>query len=509
MKQKKRLGALLVVTGFLFSAVFSPSYLRVVRAAAPGEVVINEVAWAGSLDSSTDEWIELYNNSSQVVDVTNWHIADDFGASDYVILSGTIPAHGYFLIEDHEAAVMNVTADAIVDLSLANTGDGLQLYDAGGQLVDTVNGSGGVWYAGDATSRATMERIDPVFGVDASSNWATSTGSGAQSSGGSALVGTPKSLNSQVSGGQGGGSQQYVSADLIPDSATLHPGDVLTLTSRVDAVQNLFAYGFELTYDSSILHYKNSAEKAFLGENGSVATSFQANLQNGQEGIVLVAGARTINPKTGVTGSGELFALQFDVVGIGTAVIQPGVATFLASPSADIQAQFNAATVSSSVAQLAAVTNLSSVFGTQRYSIQLTWDGVSGAEKYRVYRRDAHGQQQLIGETVQTTFVDADGVQSAGFIVPSNDYAYAVTAVQGALESMPVEVAGRDDRGLKGDNNRTDRVDGRDLESLARHFAETDVDSGFDPLVDTTYDGRVDGSDLIDLGANFAQTYQP
>lgn len=507
MKQKNRLRALLLVTGFVFSAVFSPSYLKIVRAAAPGQVVINEVAWAGSLDSSTDEWIELYNNFDQAVDVTNWHISDDLGASDYVILSGSIPAHGYFLIEDHEAAVMNVPADAIIDLSLANTGDSLQLYDAGGQLIDTVNGSGGAWYAGDATSRATMERIDPVSSVDAASNWASSTGSGSQSSGGSAMVATPKALNSQTSGGQGGG-QQIVSVDLTSDSVTPHVGDVLTVTSSVNDVQNLFAYGFELTYDPSVLHYKNSGEKAFLGENGVVATSFQANLQNSQEGTVLVAGARTVQPKTGVSGSGELFELQFDVIGSGTTIFQPGVGTFLASPSADIPTQFNGVSVSSSVVQIAPVTNLSAVPGTERYSIQLAWDAVAGAEKYRVYRKDAHGQQQLIGETVQPGFVDADGVQSAGFIVPANDYGYAVIAVQGAVESAPAEVIGRDDRGLKGDNNRSDRVDGRDLEALARHFSDTDADSGFDPLVDTTYDGRVDGSDLIDLGANFAQIYQ-
>lgn len=63
-------------------------------------------------------------------------------------------------------------------------------------------------------------------------------------------------------------------------------------------------------------------------------------------------------------------------------------------------------------------------------------------------------------------------------------------------------------RGLKGDNNRSDSVDGRDLQNLAQKFALTSGQAGFDPLVDTTYDGRIDGSDLIDLGASFAKKYQ-
>ena len=34
-----------------------------------GCVVINEVAWAGTVASSADEWIELYNNTSSPVDL--------------------------------------------------------------------------------------------------------------------------------------------------------------------------------------------------------------------------------------------------------------------------------------------------------------------------------------------------------------------------------------------------------------------------------------------------------
>lgn len=499
---------MLMMTGFLFSFIFHPSLLKIVRAAVPGQVVMNEVAWAGSTDSSTDEWIELYNNSDQSVNVTNWHISDDQGASDYVIVSGNIAAHGYFLIEDHESAVLNVTADAIIDLSLANTGDSLQLYDSAGQLIDTVNGSGVAWYAGNGTSHATMERIDPVSTLDAASNWVTSTGAGAQSSGGSAIVGTPKFLNSQTTG-QGGGSQQGATVDFVPTSPALHVGDVVTLTAKVQNVQDLFVYGFELTYDPALLHYKGAGEKTFLSESGAVPTSFQANLQNGQDGTLLVAGARMIEPKTGVDGNGDLFELQFDVLAAGATTINAITNSFLASPSADILAQFNDSSLTIQALQLQPVTNLMAVPGSQRYSVQLSWTVSAGAEKYRVYRKDAHGQIKQLAEVAQTNFLDGDGVTNGGFIIPETNYVYQVTALQGTTETTFVEVVGRDARGLKGDNTRSDRVDGRDLEGLAKHFAEQDTDSGFAPLVDTTYDGRIDGSDLIDFGANFARTYQP
>ncbi len=501
MKQNKHIS--LVTACLMFFSITAP-LLQVAKAASPGDVVINEVAWAGSADSSTDEWIELYNNSGQSVDLTNWHIDDDHGASDYVIVSGTIASHGYFLIEDHESTVSNISADVIIDLSLANTGDSLDLYDSAGQLIDTVNGSGGAWYAGDATSHASMERVDVSSLADDASNWATSTGSGSVSSGGSAIIGTPSAVNSQSVIAPG-----TASVDLASGVSAIQSGDVLTVTAQVNDVTDLFAYGFELDYDPAVLHLKSSSEKGFLSENGAVATSFQSGLQDGTEGKLLIAGARTVSPKTAVSGNGDLFEVQFDVLSTADTSIQEGNGSFLASTSGDIPASFNAADFTGQISQIPAVTNLVSAPGQQRYSIVLNWDAVSGADGYRVYRKDAHGQMQQIAEITQTTFVDGDGVQNGGHIIPLTNYVYDVTAIAASTESVATEVVGQDVRGLKGDNTRNDLVDGRDLQGLADHFAESDADQGFDPLVDTTYDGRIDGSDLIDLGANFALTYQP
>ena len=133
--------------------------VQVVSAYSGGDVVINEVAWAGSVDGSSDEWIELYNNTSQTIDLTGWYIEDD-GSSVYEIQSGEIGPHGYFLIEDSEESVSN-PADAVISISLANSGDSLALFDAEGNVMDTVNTSGGAWFAGNSGDKSTMEKIDP------------------------------------------------------------------------------------------------------------------------------------------------------------------------------------------------------------------------------------------------------------------------------------------------------------------------------------------------------------
>jgi len=126
--------------------------MRVVSASSLGDVVINEVAWAGTADNSNDEWIELYNNTNQSIDLSGWYIEDD-GVPSYTIASGVVAPHGYFLIEDSELTINNLNADAVIGLSLANAGDSLVLKNSTGMIVDSVNASGLAWYGGDGTSK--------------------------------------------------------------------------------------------------------------------------------------------------------------------------------------------------------------------------------------------------------------------------------------------------------------------------------------------------------------------
>ena len=60
--------------------------------AAPLDIVINEVAWAGtSVTTTSDEWIELYNNTGNPVDLTGWTLAA-WMATDNHAFVGTISA---------------------------------------------------------------------------------------------------------------------------------------------------------------------------------------------------------------------------------------------------------------------------------------------------------------------------------------------------------------------------------------------------------------------------------
>lgn len=504
----KKKTAVIALSLFIFSLVASLKPHIIVKAASPGNVIINEIAWAGSVDSSTDEWLEIYNPTSQPIDLTNWYFTKGTIATKYKILSGTIPSHGYFLIEDHESAVSSVTSDAIIALSLSNSGYSVKLYDNNDQMIDSVNGSGGAWPAGSATTKATMERVDPLTPGDTASNWTTSTGSGDQSSGNSTIIGTPKKINSTGSSQNPPTTSSQVNIQL--SKASLQTGDILIATIQANSVTNLFAYGLDLSYDPAVLHFQNAAEQNFLNANNTVQTSFQAGLENGLPGKLVIAGARTNTIKNGVDGTGDLVTLQFNVIGstTTTSTLHFDTKSFLANPSNDISTQFNDQTFTAqTLTQVAAVTNLVITEGAQRYSLSLSWNASPNATSYRVSRKDPHGQWKQLQQNSSLTFTDQDSIAGGGYIIPEQNYIYEVIALNGTTTSPPTQVTGKETRGLKGDNNRSDRVDGRDLEKLAQHFGETDNDQNFDKLSDTTYDGTIDGSDLIDIGANFAITF--
>jgi hypothetical protein len=495
----------LVQVGLLGVTLFSGLKVEVVQAAAPGVVVINEVAWAGSADSANDEWMELYNTTGAAVDLSGWKIKDD-GAVAFTFPAGSgIAAHGYALIEDAETAVSNVPADFIYNMSLANSGDSLQLLDASDQVIDVVNGSGGSWYAGSSVTFASMERKD-ALGGDLEGNFAASTGgTGALGSAGSILTGTPRQINS---GSVVPVDQPRITAGFEPAEVT--EGQVVVLKVKAVNVSDLFAYGYELVYDPAVLQFQSVVPGTFLSEAGAVDTSFQSGLKAGQEGRLLVAEARTVDPKTGYSGSGEMFEVNFRVLaGAGTATtVNFDPVSFSSSVAGDLTLPMLPAGLTIGLSSLQPVTGLQAAEGSGRYQIRLNWTASASApDHYRVERKNAHGEWVILAGVSATEFVDQDGVTGGGNIIPDLAYNYRITAVKGTVTSVPVEITAQDSRGLRGDNNRSDLVEGRDLERLARHFAETDQSAGYDWLVDTNYDGLVNGSDLIDIGANFAQSF--
>ncbi|MGM7681340.1 phospholipase D-like domain-containing protein [Cytobacillus sp. Hm23] len=175
---------LLIVT--LIFAIVSPSF-QTGFAATQGEVVINEIAWMGTNVSSNDEWVELYNNTNKTISIDGWTLSSTDGTPT-IHLNGDISPNGYFLLErTDDSTVSNVVADIVYTGALSNTSEILELRDDQNNLIDLVDN----WYAGDSSTKATMERVDSTVSSIAS-NWKSSTT--AYNEG----FGTPKQKNSIV-----------------------------------------------------------------------------------------------------------------------------------------------------------------------------------------------------------------------------------------------------------------------------------------------------------------------
>jgi parallel beta-helix repeat protein len=110
-------------------------------------VLINEVAWAGTVDSGDDEWLELKNIWGIPVNLEGWQLLDKDG--DIKIIFGedeTIPADGFYLLEEMGGAI-------------DDSNEALYLFDAECNLEDEVQAFP-TWPGGDKFSKRPMERFD-------------------------------------------------------------------------------------------------------------------------------------------------------------------------------------------------------------------------------------------------------------------------------------------------------------------------------------------------------------
>lgn len=179
------------------------------HAAFLGDVVINEIAWAGTASSSADEWIELYNNTENPIDISGWSI---YGVDTGEILNfsdadgsttTTIPQKEY-LIYANDDAVFSAGADIHIwdaTIGLNNESPGqLILYDGQngtGNTIDTVEDGDGDWFI--VLSRGeSMERINPTADGTVTESWAKNDGvtRNGSDAGGNLINGTPGALNS-------------------------------------------------------------------------------------------------------------------------------------------------------------------------------------------------------------------------------------------------------------------------------------------------------------------------
>lgn len=108
------------------------------------QIRINEIAWQGYQGDANNEWIELYNEGSESINLDGWLLQSADGTPSINLSGSTINAGQYFLLErTDDTTVPNITADKIYSGALGNEGENLILKNQDGTTISSANFSSG------------------------------------------------------------------------------------------------------------------------------------------------------------------------------------------------------------------------------------------------------------------------------------------------------------------------------------------------------------------------------
>lgn len=108
----------------------------------------------GDKNSSSNEWIELYNNSSENISLNNWKII--ISNEKIITLNGLVPSQGFYLLSRNKN---QIEANLYYNKALNNNGEKLELANEKNIIVDLIDCSDG-WPYGNNETKQTMERIN-------------------------------------------------------------------------------------------------------------------------------------------------------------------------------------------------------------------------------------------------------------------------------------------------------------------------------------------------------------
>ncbi len=150
-----------------------------------GDVLINEIMY--NVDDTHFEFIELYNNSSVDIQISNWHLADDLDLKNsrynQIVTNINLLPNEYAIIVCDEA-VYDIVDESLWDkilftkkkFSLNNTTDNIKIYNEHKLLIDSVEYFD-TWHEDylSSTKNISLEKIRPNLTSSDESNWKTCT----------------------------------------------------------------------------------------------------------------------------------------------------------------------------------------------------------------------------------------------------------------------------------------------------------------------------------------------
>ncbi len=144
----------------------------------PGLVCINEINYNSSDNFNPEDWVELFNAGQTAIDISSWQFKDEEDDHVFVIDDDTILGAGEYLVicndsdqfEECFSEVTNYVGD--MDFGLSGSGELIRLFDADGNLIDSVEyDDGGDWPSEPDGGGPTLELIEATYDNSLPSSW--------------------------------------------------------------------------------------------------------------------------------------------------------------------------------------------------------------------------------------------------------------------------------------------------------------------------------------------------
>ncbi|WP_445587541.1 CotH kinase family protein [Sunxiuqinia sp. A32] len=144
-------------------------------------VIINEISYNSAPEADSKDWVELYNNSNNYIDISNWILQDSDEANHYTIEANTLLSpHEYLVVaRDLEAfpEVFPMIENVIGQLGFGFTsaGECVRLYNEFGELEDEVCYANEYpWPSGADGGGYTLSLRSPEMNNSLGANWINS-----------------------------------------------------------------------------------------------------------------------------------------------------------------------------------------------------------------------------------------------------------------------------------------------------------------------------------------------
>lgn len=149
------------------------------------KIVINEINYNPSLSFNTEDWIELYNNSNNSVNISGWIFKDSDDAHSFLIPQGTVLDSNSYLVLCVDSSLFKPLFPEVnnfignVGFGLSGGGELIRLYDDQMIIMDSLVFDDAVpWPTQPDGNGPTLSLKNPDYDNTLGENWAASVGYG-------------------------------------------------------------------------------------------------------------------------------------------------------------------------------------------------------------------------------------------------------------------------------------------------------------------------------------------